>query len=167
MSHSWVILHGVILLFRFMFTLKDSRRPPCPPFSSLSSSPAWPRPSAAWLCLCSSSWRLSSSAARVLPWNQFIHTKLTYGDDYGLSWREIEGMLGCFEWGCENVCHLQFGEFVGFVACVFSIDQLCQQEVSKLRTLDREWKKRGIVRWWIRRVGGNSEERKRWPLSAP
>lgn len=61
-------------LSRFMITLKDSSRPPCPPFSSLSSSPAWPTPRAAWLCLCSSSWRLSSSAARVLPWNQFTQT---------------------------------------------------------------------------------------------
>lgn len=69
-----------------MFTLKDSSRPPCPPFSSLSSSPGWPRPSAAWLCLCSSSWRLSSSAARVLPWNQFTHNSYREASGWWLWW---------------------------------------------------------------------------------
>lgn len=117
MSQSWETSTRCLpmLLYRFMFTLKDSSRPPCPPFSSLSSSPAWPRPSAAWLCLCSSSWRLSSSAARVLPWNQFTHKHKAhvgkhqagdYRDDYGRSWGGTGGVLGCFECGCANVCHL-------------------------------------------------------------
>lgn len=48
------------------FTLKDSRKPPCPPFSSLSSS--GPSPSMVCVCPWSSSWRLSSRAARVRSW---------------------------------------------------------------------------------------------------
>lgn len=75
--------HGIACASsRFMITLKDSSRPPCPPFSSLSSSPAWPTPRAAWLCLCSSSWRLSSSAARVLPWNQFAQAHATHAEKH-------------------------------------------------------------------------------------
>lgn len=137
----------LMFLSVLMFTLKDSSRPPCPPFSSLSSSPTWPRPSAAWLCRCSSSWRLSSSAARVLPWIQFTQTKCM--------WDKAKGLLyagAISECGCANVCHLKFGKFVGFVAGVFSIDQLCQQEVSKLRTLEKEG-------------GGIGDERERWPSS--
>lgn len=46
-------------------TLKDSKKPPPPPppFSILSSSP--PRPIMDWLLMCSSSYSVSSSAARV------------------------------------------------------------------------------------------------------
>lgn len=47
-------------------TLNDSRKPPCPPFSSLSSS--GPSPSMVWVCPWSSSCRLSSKAARVRSW---------------------------------------------------------------------------------------------------
>ena len=165
-----------MLPYRFMFTLKDSSRPPCPPFSSLSSSPAWPRPSAAWLCLCSSSWRLSSSAARVLPWNQSTHThthtqsSCRQASGGRLSWwlwtklRRDRRRAGVF-WVCmcERVSPL-----------VWRICRICSRRfrhwsalsAGSLGTLDpggregvRETERSGGVRWWPRMVGASDEER--------
>lgn len=45
------------------------------------------------------------------------------------------------------MCHLQFGEFVGFVAGIFGVDQLCQQEVSELGPLRERERERNWEGW--------------------
>lgn len=59
------------------------------------------------------------------------------------------------------MCHLQFGEFVGFVAGIFGVDQLCQQEVSELGPLREREREREIGRGGITLVVGDNEE---WTL---
>ncbi|PWA20453.1 hypothetical protein CCH79_00003588, partial [Gambusia affinis] len=65
-------------------------RPPCPPFSSLSSSPTCPSPSTAWLCLCSSSCRLSSRAARVRPCSEFSRTQRLFRKRVCGCWMKVK-----------------------------------------------------------------------------